>query len=80
MSDAGDAYQNFHARSGTPTIGYVAATRPVLEKAVGGVVHATSEDAFKAIDAAGGVGTGLNVYEVLVYVANDPMPPAISLA
>jgi hypothetical protein len=77
MSDQASAIDAFQTRSLTPSLGYIVATRPHIEKAVGGVVHATSEDAFTAKTGMGPEGSAFDVFEVLVYVARDPMPPAM---
>jgi len=79
MAEPSNAITGFHARSGVPSQGYIAATKPRLEKAADGKVHPTPEDAFTAIEAMGEAGAAFNVYEVLVHVSPDPMPPAMKV-
>ena len=67
-------------RQGAETLVYIAAGSPDILKAVGGMVHATPGDARDHISELGDVGASLNVYEAVVTVRKDPMPPEIALA
>jgi hypothetical protein len=59
-------------RCGAAKLSYIVATRPHVEKALGGVLHPTPEKAFEAIDAMPpGEAAPFWVYEVLTYVGRD---------
>lgn len=60
------------AASGAPTLSYIVATGPYLEKAVGGVTHPTPDAAFVVLDAMSPEDAGRHwVYEILTYVGRD---------